>query len=1109
MSVSLAARRITPSWRVGLALVLALAFLVLTPRPAHAGVLTGVFHDPTGNDELYATTPTERAPRDPMAGQAVTLHATTWPISPGQSVWITWTKNGVGQTPIGASWDYNSGNNTYWQVPMGSFSRGDQITYTVHADVDHANEITTGPFSFSVTSWSGTNAVTSYTDNGTSVDLSTGDTGGSYASKLRIAFPAANRFHLQIAPQGTGLNISGIGGYTVTDSGSTLTLATSSLQLKIQKSPYRLSVYKGDGTTLIAREYDPATFRNVGWASDGVNTVSKIEDHWSSPTTERWEGLGERYDYLNQRGHDPENYVYNQYQDQGTNHRTYLSVPFVTNSAGYGIYVPSTYHSIFNVGTYLSDMAGFTADTSGAAGSTLDYYFFTGTPNQILDQYTATTVRPKLPPKWAFGLWMSANEWNTQTEVNNELANVTTYNIPTSAMVLEQWSDEATFYIWHGATYTATPGSSSFRLSDFSFPAGGEWSDPKAMVDAAHAQNIKMVLWQIPVLKQNFDTNPSTAPQQHINDRDYAIAQGYVVGDGAGGPYRIPTGQWFGDSTVPDFTNAAATSWWMSKRAYLFDDVGIDGFKTDGSESIFGRDLTFADGRKGDEMHNAYPNTYTKAYSDFIASKTGGNGVQLSRAGTSGAQGNSIFWAGDQTSSFPAFQEAVRAGLSAGKSGIPFWTWDMAGFTGSFPSSELYLRAAAASTFMPVMQYHSEKSNPSPSEARTPWNVQARTGDTSVIPTFRKFANTRMNLIPYLYTEAKNSADTGAAMMQAMDSAYPDDPGTAGLDQQWMLGRQLLVAPITTQGATSKSVYLPAGEWYDFWNGGRAIGASTKTYNAGTDTIPVYARAGAIIPLNLNADYQLGGNIGNSVTSFPNLVFRVYPSGTSSYDYWDDAAGVARTVTSSESWATHTVTVTAPALTSSATLQVSGSKPSSVTRDGSTLTGYSTLAGLQAATEGWWWDPAQQQTYVKLPSSVSARNVTLNGVDKAAYEAEFGSNTGTSTNTDHPGFTGTGFVDSFDAQGDSVSVDVNADASATYVLKLRYGNATGVTATRTVYVDGVSVGTISLPSLANWDTWGTATLSTSLSPGKHTVKVAWDPGNAAAINLDNITEARP
>lgn len=156
-------------------------------------------------------------------------------------------------------------------------------------------------------------------------------------------------------------------------------------------------------------------------------------------------------------------------------------------------------------------MAGFTVNTSGALNSTMDYYFFSGTPKNILDRYTSVSGRPQLPPKWAFGLWMSANEWNTQTEVTNEMNNAASYTIPATVLVLEQWADEATFYIGHGAQYTAKAGSQKFAYTDFTFPKGGEWSDPKAMVTDAHSRGYKLILWQIPVFKQNFDTNPATA----------------------------------------------------------------------------------------------------------------------------------------------------------------------------------------------------------------------------------------------------------------------------------------------------------------------------------------------------------------------------------------------------------------------------------------------------------------------------------------------------------------------------------------------------------------------------------------------------------------------
>ncbi|MCK2216113.1 carbohydrate-binding protein [Actinomadura sp. ATCC 31491] len=1062
-----------------------------------ADALDGVYHNPTGVDDLYSTEPTERSPRDPMAGDVVRIDATTWPVRPGQRVWVAWARNGEEQPPAGAAWDHNSGGNSYWRAELGPFARGDRVSYTVEAELNGGGRRSSGPFAFTVTSWSTATDVTGFADNGTSVDVTTGDSaGGSFTPRIRFAFPAPGRLTTQISPSGAGLTVSGLPGYKVAESPAALTISTGSLVLEIQKSPYRLSLYRGDGTTLVTRHYDPAGFRNVGWASDGATTVTRIEDHFLSPPGERFEGFGERYDRLDQRGTDVHTYVYNQYRDQGATRRTYLSVPFFLNSAGYGVHVEGTRYTVFNLNTHLPDLAGFTADTGGARDSTLVYHVFTGTPAEILDGFTELTGRPQPPPRWAFGPWMSANEWNTQAEVARELANVEAYRIPHTAMVLEQWSDEATFYLWHGAAYEPGPGGGKPAYADLTFPPGAAWQDPKAMVADAHARGVRVVLWQIPVFKEHFADNPAAAPQQHLNDKAYALAQGYVVRDAAGGPYRIPSGQWFGDSMVPDFTSPAATAWWMSKRDYLMDEIGIDGFKTDGSEAVFGRGVRFADGRRGDEMHNAYPNSYTGAYDAYVKDRRP-DGAIFSRAGTTGAQTRSIFWAGDQNSSFAAFREAVRAQLSAGQSGVPFTAWDLAGFTGSFPGAELYLRAAAQATFSPIMQYHSEKSGPAVSEARTPWNVQARTGDTRVVPVFRAFANVRMNLIPYLCAEAAASAATGAPMMRAMSFAFPGDAEAAALDQQYLFGSQLLVAPVTTEGATTRDVRLPAGEWTDLWNGGRFTGPGVKTYGAGLETIPVYARPGAIVPLDLGAGYRLGGEIGNDVDAYENLTFRVYPAGASSY------ACLEGTVSAAADWAAHTVTVTVPPLTVTATLQVHSTRPASVPG----VSPRASLAELAAAPEGWWWEPAGQLTHVKLASAGAARTVTLTGVDKAAYEAEFADGTGTSVGADHPGHTGTGFADGFATPGDAVTFHVNADAAGEHLLRFRY--STTVAATRTVVVDGVTAGRLALPALPGWDAWDTATLAVPLAAGPHAVTLAYGAADTGGVNLDHLVVARP
>jgi hypothetical protein len=151
--------------------------------------------------------------------------------------------------------------------------------------------------------------VVSWTNNGTSADVTTGGIAGAFTPKIRFAFPRADGFGVPIAPTGAGLDISGSTPFTVTDSGTQLQLATSDLVLRIQKSPYRLSVYKGDGTTFMTRQYDLQLVRNIAWASDGADTITKIEDHFQTPAGERFEGFGERYDRLDHRGTDVLNCV--------------------------------------------------------------------------------------------------------------------------------------------------------------------------------------------------------------------------------------------------------------------------------------------------------------------------------------------------------------------------------------------------------------------------------------------------------------------------------------------------------------------------------------------------------------------------------------------------------------------------------------------------------------------------------------------------------------------------------------------------------------------------------------------------------------------------------
>jgi alpha-glucosidase (family GH31 glycosyl hydrolase) len=321
-------------------------------------------------------------------------------------------------------------------------------------------------------------------------------------------------------------------------------------------------------------------------------------------------------------------------------------------------------------------------------------------PYDVTAAFVALTGAIALPPRWAFGPWMSANTWNDQATAMAAVRRTLAEGVPATVLVLEAWSDEATFYVFNDAEYDAVPGGDRLGLADLRF--GGRWPDPKGMIDACHAEGVRVVLWQIPVLGRCPTPHP-----QHDADVAHALERGYVIRHGDGTPYRN-AGWWFTDALVFDPTNPDARAWWFDKRRYLFDDLGIDGMKTDGGEHLWGRDLIAWNGQRGTELVNRYAQAYVDAYHGFVTEATGGDGLTFSRAGYVGAQRTPAHWAGDENSTWSAFRASIQAGLSAGMAGVSIWGWDIAGFSGEIPTVELYLRSTQMACFCPVMQYHSE-----------------------------------------------------------------------------------------------------------------------------------------------------------------------------------------------------------------------------------------------------------------------------------------------------------------------------------------------------------------------------------------------------------------
>lgn len=548
-------------------------------------------------------------------------------------------------------------------------------------------------------------------------------------------------------------------------------------------------------------------------------------------------GFGERFHSIDQRGEYVDAVVYEEYKGQG--HRTYLPAPFaMVIGSNYGFYVNSSTPSRYDVGVTNSDRLQVEIDIA-TEQTECEIKGYVGGASSILHQYMSEFDLPKVPPSWIYKLWASSNEWNTQARVEKEIESSITNGIDIGIVVIEAWADESTFTVFRDAQYTPNDGSKGLRSSDIHYLEDGAWPNPQKMIDDIHAKEMKLVLWQIPVIKDQGEPGSQVGAMW-----DHAIENDLVIKDGAGNPYKV-RGFWFRDALMPDLTDAKVREWWADLHHYLVTDLGVDGFKTDGGEHAWGADLRYLDGRSGLEKNNLFPVAYAQTFHELFESSKK-EGITFSRAGFAGSSSYPTFWAGDEDSTWDAYRASVRAGISASASGIFFWGWDIGGFSGELPTSELYLRGTAMATFCPIMQFHSEfNHHRTPSNDRSPWNIAEQTGDENVVPIFRDFTRIRTSLVPYLEEEGREAIASGRPLMAGLFFDYSNDPEIWNAPYQYMLGRYLLVAPITEPGATSWKVYLPEGGWIDFWSGQTRQGPEWVDIEAPLSRIPVFVKADA------------------------------------------------------------------------------------------------------------------------------------------------------------------------------------------------------------------------------------------------------------------------
>ena len=593
-------------------------------------------------------------------------------------------------------------------------------------------------------------------------------------------------------------------------------------------------------------------------------------------------GMGERFNRVNQKGLTVASEIIEKFCNQGD--ISYCPIPFFFTDHGFGVFVDT-----FTVTQFRFEEDIEISISRDSLGRWPVIYFFNGTPKDIIRAYSDITGRPSITPKWSFGPWMSANRWNTEEETINQLRLTEQNKIPHSVMVLEAWSDEATFY---------------------RFNEHGEWKNPELLVQQLLEKGIHLILWQIPVLKRM-----DHGLTHNILDMDweYAIEHNLCIRNSDETPYTIPEDHWFGGSLLPDFTNPDTVKWWFDKREYLLD-MGVAGFKTDGGEFVLSDDIITYDGQTGLEMRNRYASSYVEAYSNFV----GKNRVIFSRAGFTGQQNYPMQWAGDQLSTWEEFVHILKAGLSIGLSGVPFWGFDIAGFAGPMPSIELYERATQLAVFVPVMQWHSEPSggqfeelvsNAEGNNDRSPWNISKVYKDETLIERVGFHYNLRMNLLPYLYHQALISGENGQPMMKHLIFEYPEDANVYDIEDSFMLG-DILIAPILKEGSRERIVYLPEGMWTGLWQMTaeteeadttkskvsirgteddclRLKGGRSYLIKCGKERIPAFIRDGGCLALNLGDDLKLGSNVGNQTSGYTNLCF--YMAGeVGEYHFADD-----------------------------------------------------------------------------------------------------------------------------------------------------------------------------------------------------------------------------
>jgi alpha-glucosidase len=594
------------------------------------------------------------------------------------------------------------------------------------------------------------------------------------------------------------------------------TITTSALRMTIRHDPFRIAIADSSGNSL--DEDDPQN--GIAFSGSTVRVWKRLRDD------EQVYGLGSKTGDMNKRGRKLGGYSYTMWNSDtyaynlGTD-PIYVSVPFfLVLRAGrtHGIFFDNTFRSNFDIGHQSAGLLSF-----GADGGDLDYYFINGPdPKSVLSRYTALTGRMPLPPRWALGYHQCRYSYYPDSRVRFIAQNFRERRIPADA-------------IWLDIHYEQ--GFNPFTWNAERFP------DPPGLIADLRRLGLRTIVI--------VDPHPKKAPGW--GPYESGRAGDHFVKNPDGSVYEAPVWpsqaeQDPGPSVFPDFSKPAARTWWGDLYGPLIK-AGVAGIWNDMNEpAIFDTPsgtmpLTVRHDNEGEptdhrEIHNVYGLLMTQAtYEGLLRLQPDVRPFILTRASFAGGQRYAAIWPGDNVSDWEHLRGSIATLMGMGLSGLAFVGSDIGGFAEA-PSAELYTRWLQAGVFYPFMRTHTTLGTPD----QDPWSYGTYHEGLN-----RRAIELRYELLPHIYNVMREASLTGIPALRPLLLEFPDDPNTYGMEDQFMFGSDLLVAPVLREGTTEREVYLPKGEWFDFWTGQRYGGNTRLRLRVTLASIPIFVRAGAVL----------------------------------------------------------------------------------------------------------------------------------------------------------------------------------------------------------------------------------------------------------------------